>query len=420
MNRSTRGTRVRSLALAAAALLLTAAPTLGAIKIGTDQGETLTGTNGNDQLTGKGGDDVLKGLAGNDTYYFKGDFGNDTLAEKASYKVRGRKLPGGKDTLSFAGVSNSFLEVYLMPERATSTPFLNSAHGYPNGGGPSSNVDLGTSVVENIVGGSGNSFTRVEAGGQANTYHTGGGGTTATGVQDFFFDRGGFRPPAGDPTPPSPASSDTYQGIAATTGIVQVTDFGGDGDVLDLRPVSSGEVYLDAVDMDQAGKGTKETLQVILDPDTSVYVFGHFGDYNGYAAANFRGRIEQILFADGPINGGGSAASLAASVAQASAPGRAGRTELKAAAERSLAALRRDLAKHPPPSADALAAKSGSADAARSDVDRPPRTDRDGARHDRSRAKDEEGGGRQEGVQDQKRQFNGHPHPDAKRPEPRR
>ena len=102
--------------------------------MGTDGAETLTGTSGNDAFTGKGGNDTLKGLAGNDVYYFVEGWGNDTVEEKASYKIGGKKLPGGIDTLSFAKVSGP-VHAYLIRQ----WEYQNVAYRYANDG----RVDLG-------------------------------------------------------------------------------------------------------------------------------------------------------------------------------------------------------------------------------------------------------------------------------------
>lgn len=136
----------RPLALAALALLALAGPALGAVKTGTPNGEVLVGTNGADTLTGEGGDDTLKGLAGDDTYLFAAGWGDDTLREKAAYRVGGEKRPGGVDTLSFRGVAGG-VTAYLVPEWRGVNAAFSAAFGT---GGES--VDLGASRVENAVG----------------------------------------------------------------------------------------------------------------------------------------------------------------------------------------------------------------------------------------------------------------------------
>ncbi len=294
MKKRTR--RVRSAVAVVAiarALVLAGAPALAALRMGTDNPEVLVGTHGKDQLTGLGGGDLLKGLAGNDTYYFADGWGNDTIEEKARYKVAGKQVPGGTDTLSFKGVSGGGVEVLLVPQWG---PGFNTASG-PGGEA----VALGASVVENVVGSQSPANDAIGGGVGKNSLQPGGGGS------DTLGDYGGWKDGA-DGHPGLPVSDDTYKGFGQNTGDVYVLDWGGAADLVDLRPLASGDVYLAAVDLDV--NGTKESLQIVTGPNTQVVVVGHFSEWSGYTAIyGQHGQVETVLFADGPVNAGAAAAS---------------------------------------------------------------------------------------------------------------
>jgi Ca2+-binding RTX toxin-like protein len=278
----TRG-RARSttltLALAAVALLVSSTGALAEIKVGTDLDDTVVGTNAGDRLTGKGGSDTLKGLAGNDTYHFANFFGEDSLEERAAYKAGTKKLPGGTDTLSFARFTSDPLWIGLVPAWA--------AQGY-NGvnAGPDDGVELGTSPVENVVGG--RSDDTIHGGAGKNTYSGGLGG------DDKLYDWGGWKD---DGTFAAQAvSDDVYKGFASATGHDEVYDYAGAADRLDLRPLESSDVYIDAFDHDGAAANGHESLKIVVDDATSVSVVGYFAPAVEDDAGN--GRIEQIVFSD--------------------------------------------------------------------------------------------------------------------------
>src|SRR3712207_5405102 len=112
----TRGTLARSVALAAAALMVAGGTALGALRLGTDGADILVGTHGADFFRPKAGADIMRGLAGNDLYEFENGWGQDAVVDRASYKVDGKPVPGGKDTLSFAKVTNGSVGLVLLPE----------------------------------------------------------------------------------------------------------------------------------------------------------------------------------------------------------------------------------------------------------------------------------------------------------------
>ncbi len=129
-------------------VLISATAALAEIRVGTDTSETLVGTNSNDHITGKGGNDTLKGLAANDAYHFDDNFGDDTLFETAFVKVGKKKRPGGIDTLNFSQYSGG-LSIFMVSQWAAQSQGFNQVIG-ANG----ESVGLGTSPVENVVGGS--------------------------------------------------------------------------------------------------------------------------------------------------------------------------------------------------------------------------------------------------------------------------
>jgi hypothetical protein len=327
--RRTRGTH--SLLVAAVIvmgpILASGTPALSAIRIGTDQSETLTGTNGNDHLTGKGGNDTLRGLAGNDVYDFTDGWGGDTLEEKAKYKIGGKKVPGGTDTLSFRGVSSGSVAVRLLRQWG---PSYNGAFG-SNG----ELVILGTSVVENAVGTRSSSPDILTGGGEKNVLQPGGG------VDDSLQDNGGYNDgPGGEPE--LPVSNDTFKGLNQNTGTISVFDWGGSGDVLDLRPFGAGDVYLDAIDVDGDPAGTKESLQIVTGGTSQVVVYGHFGDIAGLTSATGQhGRIERLIFADGTFSGASGVSTSKQSLTRKQA-------KLAEAAPRLVAEARRLAAEAPP------------------------------------------------------------------------
>ena len=268
-----------------AALVAGGGSGLAATRVGTDAGETLAGTANADRLTGKGGDDVLKGLAGDDVYHFEDGFGRDRLEEKARYKVRGRRLPGGKDTLDFSGVTGGRVLVYLIPEWGSY--YHTAVRSYPI-----DVVDLGASRVENAVGSAfvGDTVTRgdyLTGGGGPNVLRAGGGG------YDNLLDVGGSRfGPQGYGG--IPASDDTYADLARNSDTITIRDYGGDRDTVDLRPLTSSDVtvHLLQQDLDAQAEGI---AFVRRGTSAAVAVLGQFGVPFGSATS---GRIELFRFAD--------------------------------------------------------------------------------------------------------------------------
>ena len=264
---------------AMAALLAPTTAALAEIKVGTDGPETMVGTSSADHITGKGGNDLLQGKAANDTYHFEGsfghNFGDDTLVETAT--VGTKKLPGGTDTLSFSQVSTGPVDIRMVPQWA--------ALGYNDVAAPNGDsVELGNSRVENAVGGFGNDH--ISGGSAKNTYKGGPGGS------DNLTDYGGWDGAA--PFPGLAASDDTYKGFTSGAGSDLVTDFGGTADRLDLRPLSSSDVYFDAFDTDNLG--ANDSLRIVIDDDSEIQVLGHFAPEPGAEQEN--GTMEQIIFSD--------------------------------------------------------------------------------------------------------------------------
>ena len=317
--------------LALMAALLVAGPALSALRIGTAGNDTLVGTNSADQFTGRAGNDLMRGLAGNDIYYFDDGFGNDTIEELATYKVGGKKKPGGVDTLSFAKFNNGPTFIWLISQ--WQQLFYNRVV-CGNGCG----VTLGASVIENVTAGSypGES-DQIYAGAEKNTLQPGGG------TQDVMYDYGGFKPVGSDSRVALPASDDTYKGFAGHGGTVWITDFGGAGDVLDLRPFAAGDVYIDAVNADpttpppggSGGNTTEESLQIVTGGTNQVIVHGHFSPFFRWSPNNQQGQIETLLFTDGTFSA--SAVAAAATGASVSTAALGGGAELEQAAKRLLA-----------------------------------------------------------------------------------
>lgn len=269
-------------------VLISATAALAEIRVGTDTSETLVGTNSNDHITGKGGNDTLKGLAANDAYHFDDNFGDDTLFETAFVKVGKKKRPGGIDTLNFSQYSGG-LSIFMVSQWAAQSQGFNQVIG-ANG----ESVGLGTSPVENVVGGS--SSDDIRGGSTKNTYNGGPGGS------DNFYDYGGDD---GNATFPAlAASDDTYKGFTSGTGHDYVVDYGGTADKLDLRPLESSSVYIDASSYDGNVSNGSETLKIVINDTTSVTVYGHFSPFVG---GQENGRMEQIIFANETVT---SAAEL--------------------------------------------------------------------------------------------------------------
>src|SRR5215212_9013212 len=264
---NTRRTIILLAAAMLAALMLSSTAAFAALRIGTDNSETIVGTNSSDLINGKGG--------------------SDTLEEKATYKVGKKKLPGGTDTLNFSKVTTS-VAASLIPQ----WPGRNYGAAYP------SIVVLDSSVVENVTGGSfeGDSLL---GGGATNTLKPGGG------FSNSLYDWGCNNSSAGGniALPDLPASSDTYKGFgAAPNGAFNyVLDWGDSADKL-ILPGEASDYYVDAVDLD--ANTVNESLQVYNPTNnSSVYVAGQFGDYSNWTSLyGQHGQIEQLVFADGTFS----------------------------------------------------------------------------------------------------------------------
>jgi hypothetical protein len=309
--------------------LLVASPALSALRVGTKNAETLTGTSGNDHITGAEGNDTLIGKAGNDTYFFADNWGADTLIEK----------PGeGIDTLNFRGVKNGPVGVYNIREWHEKIP------AYPYASGPGADEisftsAAGVAVIEKVIGGQGDE-DGITGGGGPNTFMPGGG------FNDLLQDYGGYNDgPAG--MPEIPTSNDTYKGFADNTGTVTILDWGGTGDVVDMRPFSTVDVYLSRRDLDSSG--TEESLQIVTGPTAQVILGGHFGPYSTYTSAlGQQGRIEKLIFADATFtstNGLATATTLSAAATSGK------QATLAEAADRLAEKARAQLAAMPEPGA---------------------------------------------------------------------
>ena len=335
----TRGRIGRVLAAAAVTALVAGGGTgLAANRAGTDGPDALVGTDGPDRLNGRGGDDALRGLAGDDVYVFADAWGHDTLQEKPAYLVDGRRRPGGVDTLDFSAAT-AMVFARLVPEWG---PEYNYALSYYTPEfGPGGRVDLGRSVVETIVGGSSQGMDYLSGGGQDNVLRPGAGKCDALGDAggwpDGLLGRPGLR-----------ASDDTYAGLGRVTETLNVQDWGGAADVVDLRPLTTADVYAVAVnlDPDAAGNGTAESLMIVTGAVSEVVLYGQLGafypDYETAETYGYRGRIERLVFADRTVRGedalrvlGGGAEEAGAAAAGGrlgpDAPARAARVRAAAA-----------------------------------------------------------------------------------------
>jgi Ca2+-binding RTX toxin-like protein len=263
-----------------------AGPALSAVRIGTTGNDTLVGTKKNDRITGKGGNDVLQGRAGNDTYFFADNWGSDSLVEEAGE---------GIDTVDFHAVATGPVTIGLVPEWLDVDPNFNS------GTGPGGDVRFAyevngqtvQSVVENAIGGQGDG-DNVTGGAGKNVLQPGGG------AQDVLSDVAGRDDGVGgaNDRPEIPVSNDVYKGFATNTGTDVIVDFGGNGDVLDLRPYSSGDVFATAINLDSSPT-TLESLQIVTGLTGQIIILGQFGDVDEVTdLVNLHGHIETIIFAN--------------------------------------------------------------------------------------------------------------------------
>jgi hypothetical protein len=274
---------LRAPALALFAVLLIAGPAFAKVVNGTNGDDMLIGTKRKDQITGGGGQDLLKGKGGNDTYFFADNWGNDTLVETAK---------GGIDTLDFQGVSSDKVTVNLTPEWVSVSPSNNSASG-PGGEvllAYEANGQTVQSIVENVIGGTGDGDS-INGGRGKNVLQPGGG------ESDLLLDFGGHDDGEGE-LPPIPVSNDIYKGFESNSGIDQIFDYGGQDDVLDMRPFESSDVSLTAFDFDNDPE-TEESLEIETSPTTSVVILGQFGEYEPFTTDfGYHGHIEKLIFND--------------------------------------------------------------------------------------------------------------------------
>jgi hypothetical protein len=310
--------------LALFVVLLLAGPALSAVRVGTSGNDTLIGTKRNDQITGNAGNDTLIGNAGNDTYFFADNWGTDTLVEKAG---------GGRDTVDFHAVTTAGVIVNLIPEWVDVLSDANTGTG-PGGTvrfAFEANGEVVQSIVENAIGSQGDGDIIIAGGG--NTVLQPGGGATDGLVDISGYDDG----PGGNPE--IPVSNEVYKGFATNTGTDFVQDFGGNGDVLDLRPFSTGDVFATAIDFDHDADGTLESLQIVTGLTGQIIIFGQFGDVADTAVHNAHCHIETIRFANKTF----STADAARSMATASTESTSGKQARLAAAAAGLAEEARGL-----------------------------------------------------------------------------
>ena len=299
--------------LALVTVLLFTGPALSAVRIGTNGNDTLVGTKKNDRITGKDGNDLLKGRAGNDVYFFADNFGSDTLVEK----------PGeGRDTVDFHAVTTGPVTIGLVPEWVGAGPGANEATG-PGGHVTFAAIDNGQtaqSIVENAIGGQGDGDS-ILGGAGTNVLQPGGG------ARDRLSDAGGWNDGAGG-NPEIPASNDIYKGFVSNTGTDEIDDWGGDRDILDLRPFSIKDVVLKAVDLDGTPQ-SEESLQILTGPTGQIIIPGQFGDVRGATdTLNYHGHIETIKFADKTFSTTSALQSLAAASTETLSPKQARLAEI--------------------------------------------------------------------------------------------
>jgi hypothetical protein len=165
-------------------------------------------------------------------------------------------------------VTTGTVFVAMIPEWVDVFPGANAATG-PGGNvrfAFEANGALVQSSVENAIGGQGD-VDNIIGGGGKNVLQPGGGAT------DALLDVGGWNDGAGG-RPEIPVSDDVYQGFATNTGSDFVQDFGGNGDVLDLRPYATGDVFATAIDFDHDANGTMESLQIVTGLTGQIIILG--------------------------------------------------------------------------------------------------------------------------------------------------
>jgi hypothetical protein len=266
--------------------MLLAVPALAGVWTGSEFDDVVRGSHAGDQINGLGGDDDLLGLAGNDLYVFGEEWGHDRIEKRATFKVGKKRKPGGTDFLDFSDVTSGPVDAFLVPQWG---PAFNGV----GGAGGGHDVALGASPVEGVIGSRAGTADQLNGGGAANLLHTGGGGG------DFLFDVGGWPKGAGG-RPGVPALKDVYTGVAGNDGLVQIADWGGEPDILDLRPLASADLRVQALDADGDPNRTLDSLQIDWDGGGLVWILGHYGDYRGQSAQfGQRGRLELLALSDG-------------------------------------------------------------------------------------------------------------------------
>ena len=239
--------------------------------IGTSSGESLQGLGGGDHIIGNAGDDILNGGTGSDTYTFTNGFGADRLndtgpATEIDAVDFSKVVPGGNG-----------MRIRVIPEweAVTGIPEYNSAFFLDNSANP--RVDFGSNTtIERTSGSAGKDV--MEGGSQNNTYDLRAGGL------DSAYDFGGCTSSCLVASKPLPASNDTYTGYKS--GFLEIIDYGGSGDVLDLRPRKSTDVSF-------YKKLEENSLEMPVGPSDRISVLGYFAGL----------KIEQIVFADRTMTG---------------------------------------------------------------------------------------------------------------------
>lgn len=284
-----------------AALVVSSAVALAAVLVGTDNAETITGGRYADLITGKGGDDTTHGQAGNDTYFYADGHGSDTVREAKTYKVGKSTLSGGNDSLSFDKVTGP-ISVESIPEWALAHGSSldecrshNQASSYTSGfsfNGRNSLCYLSSSTATTPSA----SYIETVSGGPAGSDYIRTGGLTNTlkpgdGNYDYLEDSGGQS--AFTNHPALAASSDTFKGFSATSGLDYMYDWAGAADKLDLRPFESSDVYVERSGND---------LVITFSGTSGIHVFGYFTSVtSSTGAVSYPNRIENIIFADGTV-----------------------------------------------------------------------------------------------------------------------
>jgi hypothetical protein len=208
--------------------------------------------------------------------------------------------------------------------------------------GPGGSIDFSTSAgqaeIEQVIGGQADNDI-IATGPGPHTLQPGGGAT------DVLTDYAGWNDGTGG-YPELPVSNDRYKGFADNTGGDYVYDWGGTGDVVDLRPFSTKDVYISRRDFDN--NGTEETLQIVTGPTAQVILAGHYGALSGTTETGQQGRIEKLIFADATFT---STNGLAAATTLSAAATSGKQATLAEAADRLAEKARAQLAAMPEPGA---------------------------------------------------------------------